>query len=128
MSKQTTLYHFTCSHGFAGIRQTCELRPNIHPFMHHLGPLLWLTDLSEPDAESVGLTSEWQSCDRRAYRYIVHTRAAIPWRDVRGRAPRDVVAALEAYGAPDHWWVVRRPLTASEFALDMMPETRPVTA
>lgn len=115
------LYHFTCAHGLSGISRTGELRPQPHPFMRHLGPLLWLTDLATPSAKSVGLTSRLIVCDRLAYRYRVHTRAAMPWCELRGRAPRAVVDVLEAYGEPTHWWVVRRPLIASEFRLDQTP-------
>lgn len=120
MRKRATapaLYHFTCAHGYAGITSTGVLRPAIHPFMRHLGPLLWLTDLPTPSAESVGLTASFTACDRLAYRYIVRTRAAIPWCEIRGRVSRDVVGTLEAYGEPSHWWIVRRPLLASEFTL-----------
>ena len=95
------------------------LLPQAHPFMRHLGPLLWLTDLMEPSAESVGLTASLLACDRLAYRYHVHTHAAMRWRDLRERVPRAVVDVLEAYGEPAHWWVARRPLTASEFHLDV---------
>lgn len=118
MGKQTQLYHFTCAHGFEGISKTGVLKPSVHPFMRHLGPLLWLTDLSAPTADSLGLTSERLTCDRLAYRYSVHTRTATPWSDLHGRVPRALVEALESYGEPSHWWVVRRPLLASEFALD----------
>ena len=113
------LYHFTCDHGHVGIERTNMLLPNIHPFMKSLGPLLWLTDLAEPPTkESVGLTSRLSNCDRMAYRYIVRCKAAIHWFEVRNRAPKEVVASLESYGQPEHWWVVRRPLTASEFSFD----------
>ena len=117
--KVLTLYHFTCEHGYNGISKTGVLLPNIHPFMPHLGPLTWLTDLAEPPSkESVGLTAQWTTCDRLAYRYIVHCKAAIHWFEVRTRAPKEVVATLESYGQPEHWWVIRRPLTPSEFACD----------
>jgi hypothetical protein len=117
--KILTLYHFTCDHGHTGISKTGVLRPNIHPFMPHLGPLLWLTDLaSPPSKESVGLTSSWTTCDRLAYRYSVQTKAAVHWEGVRKRAPEWVVQTLESYGQPEHWWVVRRPLVPSEFAWD----------
>jgi hypothetical protein len=117
--KILTLYHFTCEHGHTGISKTGVLRPNIHPFMPHLGPLLWLTDFEEPPSkESVGLTSRLSTCDRLAYRYIVHSKAAIHWFDIRSRASKEVVADLESYGQPEHWWVVRRPLVPSEFAFD----------
>jgi hypothetical protein len=112
------LYHYTCAHGFAGISETGILLPGVHPLMRHLGPLLWLTDLPAPSEESVGLTSERLTCDRMTYRYIVHTHAAVRWYDLNWRVSRALVDVLEAYGEPAHWWVVRRPLLASEFALD----------
>jgi hypothetical protein len=114
-----TLYHFTCEHGKRGIDLTHILLPNIHPFMKNLGPLLWLTDFAEPPTpESVGLQSRWISCDRLAYRYIVRSHAAVPWSEVRTSVKADVVETLESYGMPEHWWVARRPLTASEFTFD----------
>ncbi len=117
--KVLTLYHFTCEHGHKGISATHTLRPNMHPFMPHLGPLLWLTDLGEPPSkESLGLTSRLSTCDRIAYRYTVHSKAAIHWFEIRTRVPKEVVADLESYGQPEHWWVIRRPLTPSEFAED----------
>ena len=113
------LYHFTCNHGHVGIKRSGVLLPNAHPFMLHLGPLIWLTDFAEPPTpESVGLQSTIISCDRLAYRYSVRTKAAVPWSEVRTLARADVVATLESYGQPEHWWVVRRPLTASEFSFD----------
>src|SRR5260370_37766014 len=113
------LYHFTCNHGHVGIKRSGVLLPNMHPFMKHLGPLIWLTDLAEPPSpESVGLTSQWTTCDRLKDRYIVRTRAAIPWSEIRTRAPGEAVATLESYGQPEHWWVVRRPLTSSERSFD----------
>lgn len=85
---------------------------------------LWLTDLEAPSADSVGLTSSMLACDRLAYRYIVQTRAAIPWAELRGRVSRTVIETLERYGEPSHWWVVRRSLTPFEFALDQTPQLR----
>ena len=115
----SVLYHFTCGHGHAGIEKTHALRPNIHPFMRGLGPLLWLTDLADPPTpESMGLQSTWIACNRMAHRYIVQCKAAIHWRDIRERAPKDIVADLESFGQPERWWIVRRPVLASEFALD----------
>jgi hypothetical protein len=119
MSKIPDLYHFTCKHGHAGITRTGVLLPNVHPFMLHLGPLIWLTDLAEPPTpESIGLTSAWTSCDRLAYRYSVRTHAAVHWFDLRARVSTAIVATLEEFGQPEHWWVVRRPLTQSEFSFD----------
>lgn len=120
MRKQKTpaLYHFTCEHGREGIARTGTLIPRTHPFMQHLGPLLWLTDLAEPTPESVGLTSTTLSCDRLAHRFIVQSHAAVRWTEIRRMVPRDVVESLEAFSKPAHWWIVRRPLTSSEFSLD----------
>lgn len=113
------LYHFTCNHGYVGIKHSGVLLPNIHPYMRNLGPLLWLTDFAEPPSkESVGLTSAWTTCDRLMYRYSVRTHAAVPWAEVRTRAPAQAVETLESYTMPEHWWVVRRLLTASEFTFD----------
>lgn len=114
----TLLYHFTCNHGFEGIRKTNVLLPNAHPLMLNLGAILWLTDLSEPTKEAVGLTNSWTTCDRLAYRYIVRCKAAAHWSKVRQRAPKDIVETLESYGQPEHWWIVRRPVLASEFSFD----------
>lgn len=113
------LYHFTCEHGRSGIAHSGVILPNVHPFMPNLGPLIWFTDLAEPPTpESVGLQSTWITCDRMMYRYLVQTKAALHWFEIRSRAPKDVVATLESFGQPEHWWIARRPLTASEFAFD----------
>ena len=117
MKQIQQLYHFTCDHGHTGISQTGVLLPRAHPFMPTLGPLLWLTDYKEPTKESVGLTSSWTTCDRLAYRYIVGCKA-VHWFEIRQRAPKEIVAELEAFGQAEHWWVVRRPVTASEFSFD----------
>lgn len=118
MDMRPMLYHFTCEHGYEGISKTGIVVPRIHPFMRHLGPLLWLTDLEAPTADAVGLTSERLTCNRLHYSYRVRTRAAVQWSEVRGRVSPALVVALEAYGEPSHWRVVRRSLTPSEFALD----------
>lgn len=119
MGKPPTLYHFTCAHGHQGIGASQRMEPHRHPFMPGLGPLLWLSDLAEPPSrESLGLTAMHLRCDRLAYRYVTQTRAAIRWGDIRRRAPAQVVADLEAFGLPEHWWVARRPLLPSEFSLD----------
>lgn len=113
-----TLYHFTCDHGYEGIQKTGVLVTHPNGLLSALGPLLWLTDDAEPTRDSVGLTSTYLDCDRLAHRYIVHTRAAVPWVEVRARANPEIVAILERFSAPEHWWVARRMLTASEFTYD----------
>lgn len=131
MSKNEALelYHFTCEHGHTGISESAVLLPHIHPFMRGLGPLLWLTDLADPPSkESLGLTARLTTCDRMAYRYSVHCKAAVRWFDVRQRAPKEVVETLESFGQPEHWWVVRRPVTRSEFSFDGSWKREKVTA
>lgn len=120
MSSSKALYHFTCGdHGWLGITRDQQIRPYRHPFMKHLGPLLWLTDLAEPSSpEDIGLTSTMLSCDRTEHRFTVTTRAAMPWTSVRDHVQADVIEALETFGYPERWWVVRRPLTTSEFTYD----------
>lgn len=118
-AKVGTLYHFTCEHGYTGIEKTRTILPNRHAYLRGLGPLIWLTDLADPDVDAVGLSSEVVlTCDRLAYRYVVTSKACVPWSVVRMRAPVRAVTLLEAYGKPEHWWVARRPLLASEFVLD----------
>ncbi len=118
MSKALTLYHFTCEHGHTGISKTGVLLPNRHPFAPGVGPLLWLTDLADPTPEAVGLTSEWQPCNRLAHRYRVCSKAAKSWTLIRPRFPLRVVEDMESFGTPEHWWVIQRPVLASEFSYD----------
>jgi hypothetical protein len=45
----SVLWHYTCAdHGAPGIDRTGELRPNRHPLLPELGPVVWLTDLTDP--------------------------------------------------------------------------------
>src|SRR5262249_30866899 len=113
-----TFYHFTCDdHGLPGILDTKTLLPCKHPYFPHLGPLTWLTDIAEPKtAEQLGLTSDRLKCNRREWRIEIQTKAAVSCSSIRHRINPQVVADLELFGEPDHWWVVRRPLTASEIS------------
>lgn len=126
------LYHYTCAdHGLPGITRHGLIAPNTHPLMAGLGKLIWLTDVADVEQpEQIGLTSSYLACDRLAYRFIVTTRAAVPWSALRPRVNPEVVTALEAFAQPEHWYVVRRPLTPSEFMLDTSYEraTRPAEA
>jgi hypothetical protein len=112
-----TLYHFTCDdHGYPGITSSQTIKGRTHPLFPHLGPLVWLTDQSEIiDPYDVGLTSEHLPCDRTAKRFFVTCKAAVPWTSLRVRVRPEVLSDLESYGKPETWWVVRRPITRSEF-------------
>lgn len=106
------LYHFTCGdHGVPGIEVDGHLRPNEHPLLRNLGPVVWLTDLAEPTKpDAIGLTSRYLQCDRMAVRYVVY-RDDVPglvwWPFVRQGCDPGVVADLERYGWPTRWWLGR---------------------
>ena len=102
------LWHFTCVHGHAGLGARGLLRPNPHPLMPALGPVVWLTDTPAPERDDVGLSiGTLVHCDRMAYRYRVDTTTAIEWQRVRHVVADDVLAVLESYADPATWWVAR---------------------
>ena len=61
-----TLYHYTCDHARQLIGMRGKLKPHQHPLLSKWRPLVWLTDLEEPDAGALGLTSLMLDCDRTA--------------------------------------------------------------
>jgi hypothetical protein len=74
-------------------------------------PLVWLTDLEEPDRAALGLTSTTLSCDRLAYRCTVDTEDAEPWAVwSHGRVDPRRVMELTFGHAPAHWWVSQVPV------------------
>lgn len=107
-----TFYHYTCrDHGLPGIRETGELRPN----QVAVFPLVWVTDLTVPTRDALGLTSWSLTCDRSEVQVQVpHHPAIEPWWRWRRAHPelRDWAALLEAaHGArPAHWFVSATPL------------------
>lgn len=123
MTPSKVLYHYTCvDHGQPGIEHDQKLRPNPHPLLPELGPVVWLTDLAELlNVETVGLTSQFTKCDRTAVRYEVRRNAngVVWWPFVRGMCNKSVVADLERDGQPTHWWVCTRPIAV----LDSEPAT-----
>ena len=113
MSSTPALWHFTCEHGHAAIGRHGVLLPNAHPWLTE--PLIWLTTEQWPDRFASGLTSERLTCDRMRYRYrVTDSEHAEPWLGSRYRhdARRAVIADLESYGDPEHWWVSSHPLPA----------------
>lgn len=109
----TALHHYTCAdHGGPGIASSREIWPNRHPYLRT--PLVWLTDLAEPDRWALGLTSAYLSCDRTAVRVSVALRSEIvPWHwwAHRERVPRVIRELLEDGAMPAHWWVCESPLS-----------------
>lgn len=105
-----TLYHFTCDHGRRAIGKAGLIRPNRRAMV----PVAWFTDLPDPDALALGLTSIILSCDRLAHRYrVTDARDVVPWSEF-GNVHPGIRAALESSpGAqPDHWFVASKPVPA----------------
>lgn len=108
-----TLYHYTCAHAALGLGRRGVLRPNPQPFLDGL-PMVWLTDLEEPDRVGLGLSSDTLRCDRTEYRYrVTHSPgAAVPWRVFaeEWHIDRTVRATLELGRRARHWWVSVLPV------------------
>jgi hypothetical protein len=108
------LWHFTCDHGYDGIGTRGFIVPMIeNPFTHL--KLSWFTDQAQPDRERTGLTMEYTTCDRMAYRYrVVDDRGCRRWlwSAERARLARQDLSDLESYGDPEHWWIADEPTLA----------------
>lgn len=127
--KTQPLYHFTCTdHGDPAIQASGTLRPNRHPLLPGLGPIVWLTDQPEPHRDAVGLTSSTLlSCDRMAVRYELDQSTItglIWWPFVRDRCSWTVVADLERYGSPMHWWITGKPILLDRALIGRRAEGR----
>jgi hypothetical protein len=109
-----TLYHFTCDHGRDGIVRDGVVKPNRHPYLGLA--VAWFTDLADPTADEVGLTSATLRCDRLAYRFeIVDLAKAHPWLGSveQSVTPIQYQADLHRFSTPRHWWVSRQPVSVS---------------
>lgn len=104
------LYHFTCDHGLAKIRETGELVPQDQPMLEDR--LIWFTPFAGASAADLGMVPVMLKCDRMAHRVSVETAFGVAWSEVRGLYRADRVRALEAApGAkPGYWWVARVPV------------------
>lgn len=116
-----TLYHYTCSHGRAGLGLIAELLPTadradvtslgLNAWPAHF---VWLTDRPEPDEDALGLTRNFIACDRTAHRYrVIDDSMIVRWLDFIGDHPgyASVASLLESPGAdPSAWWVSREPV------------------
>lgn len=117
------LNHFTCPHSQQMIGVMGYLQPIsvTHPFGAQLmreqghgwlADVIWLTDLTQPNAFALGLTSVTLHCDRTAHRYhVLDESTCVPYSEARARSrayfPVEDLKALErAPGAePRHWWI-----------------------
>jgi hypothetical protein len=115
------LYHYTCEHSMRGIRQAGTIRPNPHPLLPAVPPLIWLTDLAAPHKEALGLAGRYIRCDRTAHPLpagTADTDGVLHWPDAarRWRIPRPVRDLLEAGGTlPMHWYVTTEPIDVTYF-------------
>lgn len=117
LDKPPTLWHYTCTHGHAGISHDQGLlRPGrLLVDDPDAGTFVWLTDLDAPAAEPLGLTRDLAPCDRTEHRWRVQAPQALRWVKLRRWLPAPYVQALEgARGAmPMHWWVSLDPIQAT---------------
>lgn len=117
----TNLFHFTCEHGRRDIGLSGELLPAAcligdggAALLPHLA-FVWMTDLSRPAPEFLGLQSRLVNCNRIRYRYDVDDLDdVVPWTVARRAIPRVWRRALENRPGvlPMHWWVSRSPRPA----------------
>lgn len=114
-----TLYHYTCEHAHGEISKSgllLPLRELVGPRRADQMPLsglIWLTDLSVPMRDALGLTMQMVGCDRSAYRYrVTDDRGVVPWLYVRRDYPLAWSSWLEQTpGArPAHWYVAAGPV------------------
>jgi hypothetical protein len=84
-----------------------------------LTKLAWFTDLDEPVADVLGLTSRMTYCDRTQYRWQVDAPPGdvrgllpVPYGSIRRRLNVFIRDSLElSPGAePAHWWVATWPV------------------
>jgi hypothetical protein len=116
------LYHYTCvDHGKPGIDRDGELRGNTHSAFPELGPVVWLTDISEiADPAAIGFARREDQirlkCDRTAVRYDVRAVDCPDlkkWTELRGKCKPLMVAILEEFGSWARWWVSPGPIPIS---------------
>jgi hypothetical protein len=108
------LFHYTCNDAYPLIVADGCLKPNRHPFLPE--PLVWLTDLDEPEKLALGLdsTGVFTTCDRTGHRLTVQPGEfgkCIWWPLYARRLDRALRDAFESHGAlPVHWWVALEPI------------------
>lgn len=114
-----TLWHYTCEHGREELGDGGLLLPAVELTSSRPVPwtayVVWLTDLTPPDRDALGLTSRLLTCDRTAHRYRVTDEAnVVPWHVLARTLTREMRDELEAArGArPAHWYISAVPVPA----------------
>lgn len=120
------LWHYTCQHGRDQLGDRGTLLPRAlqagSAHREHspivLECLVWATDLAEPRAWALGLTSLMLDCNRTAHRYSVDPRAFQRWGRLRSAVDPVLVDHLELapWAEPAHWWVALGPVPDALYA------------
>jgi hypothetical protein len=102
------LFHYTCDHGAALIRRNGDRAvPTWQPLLHVHA--VWATDMDEPDADALGLTSHTLNCDRTTNRFLVlQPERFVTWRDFLASVrvdPRDLSELTAPPRQPRRWWI-----------------------
>jgi hypothetical protein len=116
-----SLYHYTCDHGRDALGDEGWLRTGhaLNPKTSHLwqAGYIWLTDLSVPIKDALGLTSNFIHCDRTEHRYLIDPafEYVTPYMSIRKHLSFAKRMQLEeSPGArPMHWYVTRVPVLAT---------------
>lgn len=110
------LYHYTCAHAAPKIAKSGRLWPYPHPMLPQVPPIVWLTDLTEPDGKALGLPRIQGGCNRTQWRVTVDVQEPLHWpRWARrgGMVHKHQRAAVEANDRGAlivHWWLVLGPV------------------
>lgn len=114
----TTLYHYTCEHGWASLGNSGQLESVAQQTLTPLDPAwwqfwyVWLTDLEQPDKHALGFnTTNPLGCDRTQFRYrVTDNTRCYPWADVRRLHTNAHLLEVAPGAQPDHWWISPDPV------------------
>lgn len=111
------LFHYTCRHAYDQLGRSGTLLPAtsltdaIDAESWWPARYVWLTDLTVPIRDALGLTSSVITCDRTEFRYVVTSYDnVIPWIHERHRIPDPWLLELHDGTRPAHWYVSRQPV------------------
>lgn len=101
-----TLYHYTTRRLARKITNRGFLKPNPVWTAVTGYPLVWLTDMADPDVEGLGLTRHYIKEDRTAVRYIVQRyENIVPWILFPATISHADRRTLEKDRLPERWFV-----------------------
>jgi hypothetical protein len=110
------LYAFMCRHAAAQISRRGFLRP-APQFALGGRAIVWLTTQPHPDGRPLGVAPHALDCDHLERRYVVNVDDAVSWPVFKNRLPIDQLVMLDtlsAEHAPEHWFVLERPVFAAQ--------------